>query len=71
MFTSQLPDVEIPATPLTRFILRHADELSAQPALVDGTSGLTITYGELSTMIQSLAGGLVEAGITRGDLHRR
>ena len=68
MFTSQLSDVEIPATPLTRFILRHADELSAQPALVDGTSGLTITYGELSTMIQSLAGGLVEAGIARGDV---
>ncbi len=68
MFTSNLPDVEIPATPLTRFVLRYADELADQPALIDGTSGLTITYGELSAMVQRLAGGLQAAGITRGDV---
>jgi acyl-CoA synthetase (AMP-forming)/AMP-acid ligase II len=68
MFRSPLPDVEIPATPLTAFVLRHAGELADQPALIDGTSGLTLTYADLVDQVHRFAGGLAAAGIGRGDV---
>jgi len=68
MFTSTLPHVEIPSAPLTRHVMRHANELAGHDALIDGTTGDTITYGQLDDMIKRLAGGLHAAGITRGDV---
>jgi len=68
MYTSTLPDIEIPSAPLTRHVMRHAEELSGHDALIDGTTGDTITYGQLDDMIKRLAGGLQAAGITRGDV---
>ena len=68
MYTSTLPDLEIPSAPLTRHVMRHAEELAGHDALIDGASGDTITYGQLDDMIKRLAGGLQAAGITRGDV---
>jgi 4-coumarate--CoA ligase len=66
--TSALPDVEIPDQPLTPHVLRHADELADEPALIDGPSGRTITYGELAHAIRSVAGGLAARGLAKGDV---
>ena len=39
IYKSQFPDVAIPDTPLTPYVLRHAERLADKPALVDGASG--------------------------------
>jgi len=63
---SPFPDVEIPDTPLTAFVLRRADEVPDRPALVDGPTGRTITYAELADAVARLAGGLAARGIGPG-----
>ena len=65
---SPFPDVTIPKTALTPFVLGHAAELKDEPALIDGPSGRTITYGQLAMAIQSGAGGLKARGFSKGDV---
>ncbi len=65
---SPFPEVEIPEITLTDFVLRHAERLADQPALVDGPSGRTMTYAELSGAIRSFAGGLQARGFAPGDV---
>jgi 4-coumarate--CoA ligase len=64
---SPLPDVEIPDELLVDFVLARADELGDKPALVDGPSGRTLTYGALLAAVRSLAGGLVARGFEPGQ----
>ena len=67
IYRSPLPDVDIPAVPVTEFILRRAGEVPDRPALVDGPSGRTYTYGVLAEMIRRFAGGLAARGLGPGD----
>ncbi|CAN5281446.1 4-coumarate--CoA ligase family protein [soil metagenome] len=64
---SPLPDVEIPDTPLTEYVLARAAELGDKPALIDGPTGRTLTYAQLAAAIASLAGGLAERGFGPGS----
>ena len=66
-FPSPFPDVELPGGPLTAYVLRFADQLRDQPALIDGPSGRTYTYGALRDAIYRLAGGLQARGFGPGD----
>lgn len=67
VFTSNLPDVEIPTgISITDFTLRMADELGDKPAIIDGPSGRTQSYAELKSGIQLLAGGLAARGFGPG-----
>jgi acyl-CoA synthetase (AMP-forming)/AMP-acid ligase II len=68
IFTSPFPDVDIPGTPLTPFVLRHADRLAAKPAVVDAASGRSYTYGQLARDVRRLAAGLRARGFRRGDV---
>ena len=68
IFRSPFPDVEIPEVPLTPFVLRRAQELSHKPALIDGASGRTMTYGELADAIRRAAVGLSQRGFGKGDV---
>ncbi len=65
---SPLPDVEIPAVPLTGYVLHRAAELADKPALVDGPTGRALTYGQLDQGVRALAGGLVARGFAPGDV---
>ncbi len=65
---SPLPPVEVPEVPLTEFVLRRAGELSDKPALIDGPSGRTLTYGQLAAGVASFAGGLAARGFGPGDV---
>ena len=48
MYTSSLPDVEIPSgISITDYTLRMADELADKPAIIDGPTGRTQTFAEL------------------------
>jgi 4-coumarate--CoA ligase len=64
---SPLPEVEIPDLPLTDYVLARAEELADKPALVDGPSGRTLTYGGLVQGVRALAGGLVARGFEPGQ----
>ncbi|MBT8201684.1 MAG: AMP-binding protein [Acidimicrobiia bacterium] len=67
-FASPLPPVEIPEEHLTAVVLRHAERLADQVAVIDGVSGRSYTYGELSGAIARFAGGLVARGFGAGDV---
>ena len=67
IFTSNLPDVEIPTgISITDYTLRMADELADKAAIIDGPSGRTQTFGELKAGIQMIAGGLAARGFGPG-----
>ncbi|HEX2085148.1 MAG TPA: AMP-binding protein, partial [Solirubrobacteraceae bacterium] len=61
------PDVSIPDTALTPFVLGRAQELGDKPALVDGPSGRTLTYAQLDGAVRTFAGGLQARGFAKGD----
>ena len=65
---SPWPAPEIPDADLTSFVLRHAERLADQPALIDGASGRTLTYGALAAGVERAAGGLAGRGFGRGDV---
>ncbi len=67
VFTSPLPDIDIPDLPLTEYTLARAAELGDKPALIDGPTGRTITYAGLDTAVRMLAGGLVARGFAPGE----
>jgi acyl-CoA synthetase (AMP-forming)/AMP-acid ligase II len=64
---SPLPDVEIPDSPLTPFVLHRAKELGDKPAFIDGPTGRTVSYAQLDDLIRRFAGGLQAAGLTKGE----
>ena len=61
------PAPEIPDVDIATFVLEHAGERGDKPALIDGPSGRTITYGELDSATAKLADALSERGIGKGD----
>ena len=65
---SLLPDITVPETLLTPFVMQHAERLSDEPALVEGSTGRTLTYGEFSEQVKALAGGLKGRGFGKGDV---
>ena len=67
LYTSPLPAVDIPVAPVTEFVLRRVNDHPEKPALIDGTTGRTYSFVELSDVIHRLAGGLVARGFAPGD----
>ena len=65
---SPWPDVTIPEVSITDFVLRHAERLSDRPAMVDGPSGRTLTYGQLADGVRRAATGLARRGFGKGDV---
>ncbi len=65
---SESPDVRIPDVPITEYVLRHAGRLGDKPALIDGPSGRTVTYRQLSEGARRAAAGLARRGFTKGDV---
>lgn len=66
VYTSDTTCDAIPEISITDFILGKADRLADKPAIIDGGSGRTLTFGELKQRIQSLAGGLAARGVGKG-----
>jgi acyl-CoA synthetase (AMP-forming)/AMP-acid ligase II len=65
---STTPDVAIPDVSIVDYVLRHADRLRDKPALIDGPSGRTLTYGQLRDGVASVAAGLARRGFKKGDV---
>ena len=68
IWRSPYPDVSIPDVPLHQLVLERAQQMGNKPAIVDGTSGATITYRELLQGVRSAAGALAERGLGRSDV---
>jgi acyl-CoA synthetase (AMP-forming)/AMP-acid ligase II len=65
---SPYPDVTIPDVALPDLVFAEVARRAAKPALVDGPSGRTITYGELVGGAGLVAGGLAARGFGKGDV---
>ncbi len=65
---SPYPDVPIPEVSLPALVLEDAATRATKPALIDGPSGHTITFGELVDRVRLVAGGLAARGLQRGEV---
>src|SRR5437762_8455532 len=65
---STSPDVATPDVTITDFVLRQASRLADKPALIDGPSGRTLTYGALADGIRRVATALARRGFKKGDV---
>jgi acyl-CoA synthetase (AMP-forming)/AMP-acid ligase II len=68
IFKSIYPEVTIPEVSLPEFVLHRAQELGNKPALIDGPSGRTLTYGQLAGAVSKAAAGLAARGFKKGDV---
>jgi len=67
ILSSPYPDVDIPESSLTAFVLEQAAQRGDKPAFIDGPTGRTLTYAQLAGAVQKLAAGLSERGFKKGD----
>ena len=67
-YASPDPDVAVPRTDVTSFVLAHTAERGDKPALIDGPSGRVLTYAGLAEAVASLASGLASRGFGKGDV---
>ncbi len=56
IITSPLPNVDIPMSAVTPYVLWDVDTRMDQAALIDGPTGRTLTCGELSDAVAERAG---------------
>ncbi len=68
IFKSLHPDVTFPDISLTALVLARAQEMGAKPALIDGSTGRTLTYGQLATAVNQVAASLAQRGFQKGDV---
>ena len=68
IFRSPFPDVTIPEMSITSFAFRRTMQLADKPALIDGLTGRSISYGQLEILVRRLAIGLSERGFGKGDV---
>jgi acyl-CoA synthetase (AMP-forming)/AMP-acid ligase II len=65
---SRWPDVEIPDRALTPYVFEHVEQRVSVPALIEGPTGRTLTYGALHRDIRRFARGLADRGFRRHDV---
>ena len=65
---SPYPDVEIPQTSFTNFVLERAGERGDKPALIEAPTGRTITYSQLADSIRRAASNLSLKGFKQGEV---
>jgi acyl-CoA synthetase (AMP-forming)/AMP-acid ligase II len=68
IFKSAWPDVSIPEVPVTDFVLRHSERLRERPAIIDGPTGRTLTFGDLADQVRRVATALSRRGFRKGDV---
>ena len=68
IYRSPFPDVEIPVVSLPAYLFEHADQWADKPALIDGPTNRTLTYGQLTTAVKRTATGLAARGFSKGDV---
>ncbi|KAA0151487.1 hypothetical protein FNF27_08069 [Cafeteria roenbergensis] len=62
VFEPRYGEIDVPDLSVTDYLLENAHKFGDKPALIDGLSGRSIKYSELSTRIGSAAQTLVDRG---------
>ena len=65
---SEYPDIAIPNVSITELVLGEAMGRGERAAIVDGPSGRTVTYAQLSEAVRRVASGLTAHGFVKGDV---
>lgn len=68
IFKSPIADVAIPDTDLTSVVLSRVDELGDKDALIDGTTGRSLSFNQLAAQVDKMAAGLHQRGFKKGDV---
>ncbi|GHE25454.1 AMP-dependent synthetase [Kitasatospora indigofera] len=68
VFRSEYPDVEPVDLPVHLAVLGAAGEHPDVPALIDGVTGESVSYGRLAGAVRRASAGLAEAGVRPGDV---
>ncbi|HET9291847.1 MAG TPA: AMP-binding protein, partial [Actinomycetes bacterium] len=68
MWTSPYAPVEVGGTTLHRMVLEAAARSGDRPALIDGPTGMTVSYRLLAERVQGVAAGLAARGFRPGDV---
>jgi len=69
IFRSIYPDVEIPEdVSVTDYVLAAAEGRENAPAIIEGLTGETVTFGELVASVRRVAGALQKRGLGKGDV---
>jgi acyl-CoA synthetase (AMP-forming)/AMP-acid ligase II len=68
IFSSPHQALTIPETSLSEFVLQRAHKFGDRPALIDGSSGRTITYNEFALTVRKLAAGFASHGFIKGEV---
>src|ERR1700752_4856757 len=68
IFKGPYPDIHIPETALTPFVLHRAVELADKAALIDGPTGRTITYAQFADAVAIVAHNLAQRGFKKGEV---
>jgi acyl-CoA synthetase (AMP-forming)/AMP-acid ligase II len=68
IFRGPFPQITIPEIPVSTYVLQHAREHGSKTALIDGPSGRTISYSELTDQISRVAASLAKRGFKKGDV---
>ncbi|MFF3834443.1 4-coumarate--CoA ligase family protein [Streptomyces sp. NPDC002458] len=68
VFHSEYADVTPLETPIHEAVLGSAAGFGDTPALIDGTNGMTVTYGQLDTFHRRIAAHLAANGLRKGDV---
>jgi acyl-CoA synthetase (AMP-forming)/AMP-acid ligase II len=68
IFRGPYPDVSIPEVSITDFIFQTIGEFRDKPALIDGSSGRTLTYGQFEDAVRRTAASLARKGFRKGDV---
>ncbi len=59
----QVPDLSLP-----QYLFQDKEKVADRPALIDAVSGTVLNYRDLQSHINTLAAGLLETGVARGDV---
>ncbi len=68
IYKSSYPDVDIPTVSLPELVFSQIAERIDKPALIDGPTGRTLTFGQLAAATQKVALGLAQRGFKKGDV---
>ncbi len=68
IYRSGIADIAIPEVSITEFVFAGRQGREAEPALIDGTTGETVTGAEFRDRVERLAGGLRARGLGVGHV---
>jgi acyl-CoA synthetase (AMP-forming)/AMP-acid ligase II len=65
---SPYDDIELAEIPVAEFVLGRAADCGGKPAIIDGSDGRAVSYGELAASVRRAAAGLAARGLAAGDV---